>query len=206
MSMKTKCQTCNQPILEQTLKGKKVALDVGHGWSVTALFDAGAIGNGRTEYEINSLVAKKTSEILKTLGADVFVFDYAPETQERLSLNQKGKKAGTVRADCFVSIHHNAFNGTAQGTETLVHSLATDEDRELAKCIQKQLVSKLQMTNRGIKDRQLGVLKGCPSEIPACLTEAFFIDAFGLKGKIPDSLLDDEALGLALGIRDYLLS
>lgn len=206
MSMTIKCQMCNQPILEQTLKGKKVAIDVGHGWSVTSIFDVGATGNGRTEYEINSIVAKKTSEILKSLGADVFVFDYAPETSERLTLNAKGRKAGTVKADCFVSIHHNAFNGSAQGTEVLVHSLATDEDRKLAQCIHKQMVDKLKLIDRGVKDKQLGVLRGCPVEIPACLSEAFFIDAFSLKGKIPDSLLADEALGLALGIRDYLLS
>ena len=204
MKNAAKCQMCDQPILEKILLGKVVALDVGHGWGNSALFDAGAIGNGRTEYELNSLVAKKVAEILSTLGAKVHVFDYAPDTSERLFLNQKGKKAGEVKANVFVSIHHNAFNGTAQGTETLVHSLSTTLDEKLANCIQDQLVDKLKLTNRGIKERQLGVLKGCPTEIPACLTEAFFIDFFGLKNNIPEQLLENEALGIALGIKDFL--
>lgn len=204
MNNAAKCQMCDQPILEKILLGKVVALDVGHGWGNSALFDAGAIANGRTEYEINSLVAKKIAEILKTLGAVVHVFDYAPDTSERLFLNQKGKKAGEVGANVFVSIHHNAFNGTAQGSETLIHSLAETHDEILADCIQKQLVDKLKLTNRGIKAQQLGVLKGCPTKIPACLTEAFFIDFVGLKNKIPEQLLNDEALGIALGIKDFL--
>jgi N-acetylmuramoyl-L-alanine amidase len=195
---------CDQPILEKILLGKVVALDVGHGWNNSALFDDGAIGNGRTEYELNSLVAKKVAEILSTLGAKVHVFDYAPDTSERLFLNQKGKKAGEVKADVFVSIHHNAYNGTAQGTETLVHSHCETHDEVLAECIHNKLMDQLKLTNRGIKSQQLGILKGCPTNIPACLTEAFFIDFVGLKNKIPEQLLDDEALGIALGIKEFL--
>jgi N-acetylmuramoyl-L-alanine amidase len=144
--------------------------------------------------------------ILQTLGAVVHVFDYSAPGSPRLWLSEKGKRAGAVKANVFVSIHHNAFNGAAQGTEVLVHSQATEDDVALAKKIQARLIEHVAYTDRGIKWQQLGVLKGCPESIPACLTEAFFIDWRTFAGKIPDDVIEAEALAIALGIKDYLLS
>ena len=200
----SKCQLCDQEILNQVLKGKIVALDVGHGWNTTALFDVGAEGNGNTEQELNKATALKAAELLKTLGATVHVFEYS-DPNLRLSLREKGKRAGTVMADVFVSIHHNAFNGQAQGTETCIDSEATAEDSVLAKAIQARLIEHLGFLDRGIKQQPLGVLKGCPPAIPACLTEGFFIDAARFKGVIPAEVTEAYALGLAIGIKDYLV-
>ena len=200
----SKCQLCDQEILSQVLKGKIIALDVGHGWNTTALFDVGAEGNSKTEQELNKVTANKAAEFLKTLGATVHVFEYS-DPNLRLSLREKGKRAGVVKADVFVSIHHNAFNGQAQGTETCIDSEATAEDSVLAKAIQARLVEHLGFLDRGIKQQPLGVLKGCPPAIPACLTEGFFIDAARFKGVIPADVTEAYALGLAIGIKDYLV-
>ena len=201
----SKCQLCDQEILSQVLKGKIIALDVGHGWNTTALFDVGAEGNSKTEQELNKVTANKAAEFLKTLGATVHVFEYS-DPNLRLSLREKGKRAGVVKADVFVSIHHNAFNGQAQGTETCIDSEATAEDSVLAKAIQARLVEHLGFLDRGIKQQPLGVLKGCPPSIPACLTEGFFIDAARFKGVIPAEVTEAYALGLAIGIKDYLVN
>ena len=197
------CDLCGQP--SNALAGKIIALDVGHGWNQSAIYDAGAVGNNTTEHELNKLTAYRASEILETLGAKVFVFNYENE-KERLGLRDKGKRAGGVKADVFVSVHHNAFNGSAQGTETLVHTQATSDDVKLANRIQVRLVEELKLTNRGVKYQQLGVLSGCPASIPACLTEGFFIDWTGYNGKIPEEVTERYALGLALGIKDFLLN
>jgi N-acetylmuramoyl-L-alanine amidase len=202
--MAENCELCEQPILTKVLSGKTIALDVGHGWNTTSLFDAGAVGNNTTEHELNKLTAYRASEILETLGAKVFVFNYENE-KERLGLRDKGKRAGGVKADVFVSIHHNAFNGSAQGTEVLVHSDATTEDVKLAKMIHSKLIEHLKLTDRGVKWQKLGVLDGCPASIPACLTEAFFIDSVRFKGSIPDSIIEAEALAIALGIKEFLV-
>lgn len=200
------CPLCNQEVLNKVLAGKVIALDVGHGWNQSAVFDVGAVGNGAKEQELNAKVAYKVQSILQTLGAVVHVFNYADANSPRLWLSEKGKRAAAVKADVFVSIHHNAFDGSAQGTETLVHSKATEQDVALAKAIQKQLVEHLKLTDRGIKWKQLGVLGGCPASIPACLTEAFFIDSVRFKGSIPESVLEAEALAIALGIKEFLVS
>lgn len=204
--MKEKCELCDQVVLNKVLSGKIVAIDVGHGWNQSAIYDVGAVGNGAKEQELNAKVALKVQSILQTLGAVVHVFDYADAKSPRLWLSEKGKRAGTVKADVFVSIHHNAFDGSAQGTETLVHSNATAEDVRLANAIQKQLISHLKLTDRGVKYQKLGVLGGCPAEIAACLTEAFFIDSVRFKGSIPESVIESEALAIALGIKDFLVS
>lgn len=188
------------------MQGKIIALDVGHGWNESALYDAGAIGNGETEQALNAKTANRAAEVLRLLGATIHIFDYSAKDSPRLSLGAKGKRAGAVKADVFVSIHHNAFNGSAQGTETLVHSQATKEDEILAKAIHKQLMEHLKLSDRGVKYQQLGVLKGCPESIPCCLTEGFFIDSARFKGVIPPEVTEAYAMGLAMGIKDFLVS
>jgi len=200
----SKCALCEQEVLTQVLKGKVIALDVGHGYNTTAIYDVGAEGNGKTEQELNKATALKAAEHLKTLGATVHVFEYS-DPNLRLSLREKGKRAGAVKADVFVSIHHNAFNGQAQGTEVCIDSEAMPEDSKLAKAILVRLVEHLGFLDRGIKQQPLGVLKGCPTLIPACLTEGFFIDAARFKGTIPKEVTEAYALGLAIGIKDYLV-
>ncbi|MGA0857857.1 MAG: N-acetylmuramoyl-L-alanine amidase [Candidatus Nanopelagicales bacterium] len=198
------CPLCKTDIQEQILQGRTVALDVGHGWNTSPKWDAGAEGNGLTEYELNRAVAYRTKQLLEALGARVPVFDYH-DPSIRLTLRQKGARAGEVKADVFVSVHHNAFNSHAQGTETLIETSATAEDVRLATRIHAQLIDQIELRDRGIKRQDLSVLRGCPTSIPAVLTEGYFIDYSSFGGSIPPEYSERYSLGLALGIRDYLL-
>jgi N-acetylmuramoyl-L-alanine amidase len=111
-----------------------------------------------------------------------------------LSLSDRAQVAESKRADVFLSIHFNGFNGSARGTETWILSTANgnvneQEDRELAQRIQTAMLAAIRQfdTNardRGIKDNQkLGVLndislgntRGAHNS-RACLTEVEFID------------------------------
>jgi N-acetylmuramoyl-L-alanine amidase len=197
------CELCGQP--SNTLSGKVIALDVGHGWNQSDIYDAGAVGNGTTEQVLNAKVANRAAELLRSMGAVVHVFDYARAGSARLWLSEKGKRAGAIKADVFISIHHNAFNGSAQGTETLVHTQATSEDVKLAKIIHSKLIEQVKLADRGVKWQKLGVLGGCPASIPACLTEAFFVDSVRFKGSIPELIIEAEALAIALGIKEFLV-
>ena len=82
-------------------------------------------------------------------------------------------------ADAFVSIHCNAFNTEARGTETLCYSVDGEGGR-LAKTIHNQLMSTLKtldsaIPDRGIKERkELTVLRR--TDMPAVLVEVAFID------------------------------
>lgn len=199
----TKCPTCNQTIITKSLNGKVIALDAGHGWGKAAGFDVGALGNGANEQALNAEVARLAKDMLEDKGATVHLFDYTSEDSPRLFLRDKGLRAGKVNAHIFVSIHHNAFNGSVNGTETLVDDDATQEDLRLAKAIQTELLKSLNYPNRGVKKQPLGILKGCPVSIPACLTEGFFIDWRNFNGKIPKTVTENYAAGIVAGIEDY---
>lgn len=199
----SKCPTCNQTITPKSLDNKVIAFDAGHGWGKAAAFDVGAVGNNVNEQSLNAEVARLAKSMLEDKGAIVHVFDYTSEDSPRLFLRDKGLRAGKVNAQIFVSIHHNAFDGSAQGTETLVDDDATQEDLKLAKAIQTELVNSLGYPNRGVKKQSLGVLKGCPVSIPACLTEGFFIDWKNYGGKIPKDIINSYAKGIVKGIENY---
>lgn len=200
------CPTCHQEIQNKVLAGKIIAIDVGHGWASGAAFDVGATGNNANEQALNAEVARLVKTDLENKGATVHVFDYTSESSQRLFLRQKGQRAGDVKANVFVSIHHNAFDGSVNGTETLVDDQATQEDLRLAKAIQNALLKELGYANRGVKRQSLGVLKGCPTSIPACLTEGFFIDWKYFNGKIPSTVTVGYANGISRGLESFLLN
>ncbi|MGM9846424.1 MAG: N-acetylmuramoyl-L-alanine amidase [Muribaculaceae bacterium] len=74
----------------------------------------------------------------------------------------------------FCSFHLNAFNGSANGTETWYYWSAGNS-YNLAKYVHADLVSLLGRTNRGIKQNGWTVITGS-SSVPAILTEALFVD------------------------------
>lgn len=101
-------------------------------------------------------------------------------------------------ADVFVSLHCNAFNTQARGTETLYKSF---NGRRLAKDIQSQIIRSINTVDRGIKKRDdLWVLNG--TDATAVLVEMAFID-----NKYDHSLLvnnlDTIVRAIARGITDY---
>lgn len=106
-------------------------------------------------------------------------------------------------ADVFVSIHCNAANTLAQGTEVECYKRLSDGGA-LAVFIQRQIVSALGTVDRGVKEMpRLIVLKH--TDMPAVLVETAFID------NDDDMLLlvqhwDDIARVIARGVTDYVQS
>lgn len=110
------------------------------------------------------------------------------------------RTANNSGADIFVSLHCNACNGQAQGTETLVYSMCGDS-AYLAGCIQNQLIDTLSTVDRGIKARtDLCVLRN--TAMPAVLVEIAFIDN-DEDHRILCERKDDIARAIARGITDY---
>lgn len=103
-------------------------------------------------------------------------------------------------ADMFVSLHCNAANGNAQGTETLVYELGS-ASADLAECIQRQIVDSCGTVDRGLKERpDLIVLKH--TNMTAVLVEMAFIDNTEDEQKLTFGA-DDMAKAIARGITDY---
>ena len=158
--------------------------------------DSGACGFGLTEADIALDIAKRTRDYLKVLDAEVKIFQFD-------GLAEIVDVANYWNADLFVSIHCNAFNSQARGTETIYFS---DEGAELAKCIQKQIVSSLGTVDRGIKDKIAGGYDAyvCKfTNCPAVLVETAFIDNVD-DNYLLDVKRDDFARAIARGISDFL--
>jgi len=130
-----------------------------------------------------------------------------PRGAARRSLFRKGQVARG--SDVFVSLHHNAFNASAQGTEVLVHNTRTNSNSQrLARLIQARLVQRIfggqSRYNRGVKRQALGVLSGAHSVSPtAVLVEGFFLDTREVTPARAIQWVEAEAQAVAEGIGVY---
>jgi N-acetylmuramoyl-L-alanine amidase len=89
---------------ENTLEGKVICIDPGHGG--TADTDSFRVGpTGEREEWINLRVALKLAEILRKNGA-VPVLTRAND--EQVGLKARAELAIDKNADVFISVHHNA--------------------------------------------------------------------------------------------------
>ncbi|MGL5316304.1 MAG: N-acetylmuramoyl-L-alanine amidase [Peptostreptococcaceae bacterium] len=170
---------------------KKVFIDPGHGGS-----DSGAVGvNGLLEKDINLAVSKKVRDLLKQQGLEVKL---ARENDTTMSLGERTTAANSWKADCYVSIHCNAYSGSAKGVETFSYTTNTND---LASAIHTQvLATKAYTVNRGLKTANFYVLRH--SNMRASLIELAFIDNTE-DAKILTTKQDSLALGVAKGICKY---
>ncbi|WP_285654895.1 N-acetylmuramoyl-L-alanine amidase [Allomuricauda sp. NBRC 101325] len=104
-----------------------VVLDAGHGGH-----DPGNIGNGYLEKQISLAIVLKIGEELKK-HPDIKVV-YTRDDDTFVDLFARGDIANQADADLFVSVHCNAHNSDAFGTETYVLGLhANRQNFEVAK-------------------------------------------------------------------------
>ena len=145
----------------------KFGIDCGHGGN-----DPGAIGCGFQERELTRQLGKLVTAKLKNQGH--FVVDCSPNWVGK-NLSKRCAIANNNRVDYFVSLHFNAFNSKAHGTEILYVS---DRGLALAQKVLPEIVA-LGFKNRGCKipKRRLTVLYD--TDPPAILIEPCFIDCLG---------------------------
>lgn len=103
-------------------------------------------------------------------------------------------------ADCFISIHCNAANGQARGTEVECYSRMSNGGN-LAQCIQDQIVGALGTVDRGVKEMP-GLIVLRHTDMPAVLVETAFIDNDDDAELLTDRW-DDFAAAVARGVTDY---
>ncbi len=153
--------------------------------------DSGACGFGLSEAEVSLNIAKKVAEYLKVVDCQVKVFQYD-------GLAEIVDTSNYWNADLFVSIHCNAADGHAKGTETFYFS---DEGEKLADAIQRQIVNRLGSYDRGVKFANFYVIRH--TRCPAVLVETAFIDNSSDNALLAENQ-DDFARAIACGISDYL--
>ncbi|API91980.1 sporulation-specific N-acetylmuramoyl-L-alanine amidase [Virgibacillus pantothenticus] len=148
----------------------KIFVDPGHGGS-----DNGASGNGLFEKNVTLDIATRIRNILINEYENVQV-RMSRTTDATVSLTQRTNNANNWGADYFLSIHCNAFNGTARGYEDYIHSSLSSGSQtgQYQDQLHEEITKVNQLSNRGQKKADFHVLR--ESSMPALLTENGFID------------------------------
>ena len=165
-----------------------VILDPGHGMGNrrSGIFDPGACAGGSQEADIAMDWANELRSILLAAGHRVI----------RTRVDHKdpapvGKRAGIAKhfgGEIMISLHCNAANGSASGTETFYRG---EGKRERAEAINRAVVDALGTRNRGTKiesDSQHATLAVMRFQ-PCFLIELGFIDHSGDRAKMLDPVL-----------------
>ncbi|MDX1371262.1 MAG: N-acetylmuramoyl-L-alanine amidase [Nitrososphaeraceae archaeon] len=148
------------------MKINKIAIDFGH----NVLNDKGAVGI----YSEDNLIEKLGNKVVYLLKKNDFkVFEVTPTSAYSLnnSLSQRVNRTNQISPDLFLSIHFNAFNRKAYGTEAYIYS---SKPELIANNILSQ-IERLGFYNRGVKRGNFFVLR--KTNCPAILLEVCFCDS-----------------------------
>ena len=179
--------------IEQSLSGRIIYLDPGHGGA-----DTGALKAGIAEKDINLDIAKKTAAILTKKGLHVELTRWQDST---VSLQERVEMANSKDTDIFVSIHINSsVKPEVYGIETHYY---TENGYEVANVIHKSIMGKVTGKDRGLFKSKFYVINH--TEAPSVLLELGFISNDNER----NALLTEErksksAEAIADGIIEYL--
>lgn len=151
----------------------KLYLDPGHGGT-----DSGATGNGIQEKDVVLDIALRIRDLLIGNYSNVSV-QMSRTGNTTKSLAQRTNEANAWGADYFLSIHCNAFNGSADGYEDFIHSSLSDSSQtaRYRDILHAEIIKVNGLRNRGKKKANFHVLR--ESSMPAMLTENGLIDHSG---------------------------
>ena len=167
-----------EPVFTPGIKGKKIALNAGHGGS-----DVGAIGpTGVTEKNITLRIAKELQKQLQAEGAEVIMtrdkdIEVSPKRAKATDIEELQARcdiANRNEADIFISIHMDSFtSSTPSGTTGYYYAKGTKASTRLAQAVSDGVVSELFTGHRGVKSCNFYVVKH--TDMPAILLEVAFI-------------------------------
>lgn len=183
------------PVLPQSLSGRIVVIDPGHGGS-----DTGALRAGIAEKDITLDISKKVASILTKNGLHVELTRW---NDTYVSLQERVEFSNSKRTDIFVSVHINSsVKPEVHGIETHYY---TPAGYEVARVLHKSIMSKISGTDRGLFKSKFYVINH--TEAPSVLLELGFIS----NDKERNALLTEDrkqksAEAIAEGIINYLKS
>ena len=174
----------------------KVFLNAGHAPDGNP--DPGACGWGLRECDVAKSVADLVEKHLVAAGVEVAGNLQSDSLEEVVDVSNESE------ADLFISIHCNACNGNARGTEVWYYQRSAYGEM-LADCIRNQIVDALGTADRGSKGAKPGV-NGLyvlnNTGAVAVLVELAFIDN-EQDAQLLCEKQDDFARAIARGVTDY---
>lgn len=151
---------------------KLVVIDAGHGGS-----DGGA---GRGSYLEKNLVLQNARQLRDYLRNNFTVdVKLTRDSDTFISLSGRANISNRANADFFISMHYNAFNGSARGYEDFIwnklsNSSSTAKMRDKIHAKVKPVLSRYGVPNRGKKKANFAVVR--QTYAPAILVETAFCD------------------------------
>ncbi len=176
----------------QVGRGKRVVIDPGHGGR-----DWGAYRGGVKESYLNLKVAKKLEYELKRRGYSTAM---TRRSDHFVSLSRRAALGNRYRNAVFVSIHFNASRYRwVRGAESFYAGRA---GRSLALCIQRELVRRCRLRDRGVRFARFTVLTQtrCPAVLVEC---GFMSNASERRRCVSSSHHSHVAMAIAEGIGKY---
>jgi N-acetylmuramoyl-L-alanine amidase len=180
-----------------------VVLDPGHQSSGA---DTGATGNGLREQDITLAICREIKPLLQYNGLTVVMtrdgdFVNGPYSSVNESLQTRVDIAENAKADLFLSVHIDAFDGTASGQTVLIAGTGGRAEQAANK-VYAQINKVTGWPNRGVKVQNIMVLR--ETTMPAILTENGFITSPSDSVKLKDpKFIHNLAVAHAKGICDY---
>ncbi|WP_025782990.1 N-acetylmuramoyl-L-alanine amidase [Sporosarcina sp. D27] len=154
----------------------KIVLDAGHG-----LRTAGKLTpDGEKEWLFNNTVLIAAQSILETYENVELLRVDDPTGKTDVRLKMRTDYANTWKADVYLSFHHNANTGVwgdwgGVETYTFEGNGSNSKADKLAKFIQPRLVRAMGLRDRGVRKKNLHVLR--ETKMPAVLIEGGFMDS-----------------------------
>lgn len=164
----------------------RIYLDPGHGGH-----DSGAThSSGTTEKARVLYTGLQTRNWLNAdtndpFGGGTWTVRMSRTTDVFISLSGRTTDANSWGAHRFHSIHFNAFNGSAHGTETFSCAGCSSNSHNLRNRIQEEALAAWGFANRGVKHANFFVLVN--TSMPAALSEGGFIDNNNNHAKISNN-------------------
>ena len=176
-----------------------VMVDAGHGGD-----DSGAISpHGIKEKEFNLSQALEVAATLRRLGFKVLM---TREDDSFPALYDRPKAAIREKADCFISIHHNATacQTNPRNVRHVTTYASNSNGLALASCIQKHLADVVApVRDSGAQMKSLAVCRN--PAVPSCLLEVDFINLpEGEEASLDKKRMKRVATAVACGILDWL--
>ena len=176
----------------------KVCIDPGHGDTDGGTANA---DNTRLEKDDNLRIALLVRKYLEEYGATVVMTrsdDTFVELEERCTI------ANDAKADMYVSLHRNSYDGDIRGVEIWVHNKEPKEDTVLDQNIMSRLSEAGISENRGVQYGYVGIpgdnyYVNADTKMPSCLVELGFITD-ETDNRLFDKNIDAYAKAVAEGI------
>ncbi len=171
----------------------KIIIDPGHGG-----YDPGAQNNGIYEKDLALDVSRRVKKYLEGAGFYVMM---TREQDKTVSLKERVALTNKENPDLFLSIHVNASrNPDIRGVETHWYTI---KSRPLAMHVQDQMVNRVVIPDRGLKNSRFYVLRH--TKVPAILAEiGYMSNEIEMAQLMTEERKEASARAIAEGIINYI--